>query len=85
LIFCDAVGVDVAVGESERQELGVVCRMFRGWMIMVFGRKWGQERTVREDEGQNVRRSFMKKKREFVENKSVNNKERSEGKLNEDY
>jgi hypothetical protein len=40
---------------------------------------------VHEDEGKDVRRSSLKRKREFVENKSVNNKERSEGKLNEDH
>jgi len=40
---------------------------------------------VHEDEGKDVRWRALKRKREFVENKSVNSKERSEGKLNEDY
>jgi hypothetical protein len=40
--------------------------------------------TVREEEGKDVRRSSLKRTREFMENKSVNNKERSEGKLNKD-
>ena len=39
---------------------------------------------VHEDEGKDVRRSTLKRKREFAENKSVYNKERSEEKLNED-
>jgi len=42
-------------------------------------------RPVREDEGKDVRWSSLKRKREFAENKSVNNKQRSEGKMNEDY
>jgi hypothetical protein len=42
-------------------------------------------RMVHEDDGKDVRRSYLKRKRELVENKSVNNKEVSEEKLNEDY
>jgi hypothetical protein len=40
---------------------------------------------VYEDEGKDVRRSYLKRKRELAEYKCVNNKERSEEKLNEDY
>jgi hypothetical protein len=50
LIFCDAVGVDVAVSESERQELGVACRKCRGWKVMIFGRQWGEEWYTRTKE-----------------------------------
>jgi len=40
---------------------------------------------VHEDGGKDARRRTLKRKREFVENKSVNSKERSEGKLDEDH
>jgi hypothetical protein len=40
---------------------------------------------VHEDDGKDVRRGSLKRKRKLVENKSVNVEEKSEEKLNENY
>jgi hypothetical protein len=40
---------------------------------------------VHEDEGKDIRGSSLNRKRKYLENKSVNDKEESVEKLNEDY